>query len=205
MDAQAEPHRKRVRRYNIPGHAHFLTFSTYSRFVLLTNDTWREQLAGCVRAACDAHGFALWAYVFMPEHVHLLVKPVPEKYSISDFLGATKEPFSRWLFRLLQENRSSLADRLVVQERPGKRCHRFWQEGGGYDRNVVTLEDAIAAARYCHRNPVIRSLVETPEQWRWSSYRWVELNDRTNAPLRCDEWDEGRTAIGIPADSSGRR
>lgn len=26
--------------------------------------------------------------------------------------------------------------------------------------------------RYMHRNPVKRGLVESPEQWAWSSFRW---------------------------------
>jgi putative transposase len=28
-----------------------------------------------------------------------------------------------------------------------------------------------------HRNPVKRGLVESPEQWRWSSYRFYLLNE----------------------------
>jgi putative transposase len=84
--------------------------------------------------------------------------------------------------------------RFRVQERPGKWCHRFWQEGGGYDRNVRTMEEAIEKARYCHHNPVTSGLVARPEQWNWSSYRWIELGVRAGAPLACDEWEERRTA-----------
>jgi len=29
----------------------------------------------------------------------------------------------------------------------------------------------IEKLRYMHRNPVKRGLVETPDQWRWSSFR----------------------------------
>ncbi len=31
--------------------------------------------------------------------------------------------------------------------------------------------------RYIHRNPVKRGLVESPEQWRWSSYRFYLLGE----------------------------
>ena len=31
--------------------------------------------------------------------------------------------------------------------------------------------------RYMHRNPVTRGLVESPEQWRWSSFRFYFLNE----------------------------
>jgi putative transposase len=68
------PHRKKNKKHNIEGHAHFLTFSCYRRLPLLTNDRWRQWLAESTRAACQKHVCALWAYVFMPEHVHLLLK-----------------------------------------------------------------------------------------------------------------------------------
>jgi putative transposase len=31
--------------------------------------------------------------------------------------------------------------------------------------------------RYMHRNPVKRGLVNSPEQWRWSSYRFYLLDE----------------------------
>jgi len=64
------PHRKRARKFDLAGHAHFLTFSCYRRLPLLTNDAWRAMLATSIRNACDKYRVALWAYVFMPEHVH---------------------------------------------------------------------------------------------------------------------------------------
>ena len=32
--------------------------------------------------------------------------------------------------------------------------------------------------RYMHRNPVVRGLVLTPEQWNWSSYRHYAFEER---------------------------
>jgi len=54
-----------------------------------------------------------------------------------------------------------------------------------YDFNVCTEKKRIEKLRYIHRNPVARGLVESPEQWRWSSFRWylsgevgrVKIND----------------------------
>jgi len=39
--------------------------------------------------------------------------------------------------------------------------------------------------RYMHRNPVKRGLVESPEQWRWSSYRFYLLDEA--GPVRVNE------------------
>ena len=40
-----------------------------------------------------------------------------------------------------------------------------------YDFNVWSGQKIAEKLRYMHRNPVKRALVETPEQWRWSSFR----------------------------------
>ncbi|HYG77600.1 MAG TPA: transposase [Planctomycetota bacterium] len=190
MDFDPETHRKRLKRFNVPGHAHFLTFSTHDRRPLLTNDLWRTWLANEIRTACDEQTVHLWAYVFMPEHVHLLVKPRKESYDIGLFLRQIKENFSKKIVGHLKDTNTSLLDKLRIRERPGKWCYRFWLEGGGYDGNVWSMKLAVEKARYCHWNPVKRRLVRSPELWRWSSFRWLEWNDHDNAPLRVDDWDE---------------
>ncbi|HEX4130717.1 MAG TPA: hypothetical protein VHZ24_11800 [Pirellulales bacterium] len=63
---------------------------------------------------------------------------------------------------------------LTIPERPGKDAFRFWQEGGGYDRNLTTSKAAYSVIDYLHLNPVRRGLVEHPRQWKWSSFRYYE-------------------------------
>ena len=48
--------------------------------------------------------------------------------------------------------------------------------------------------RYMHRNPVKRGLVNAPEQWRWSSYRFYFMDDA--GPVRVNE---GWTRISFAA------
>ena len=92
--------------------------------------------------------------------------------SISGFLKAVKQPFSNRIKRLLTNNSSRLLQRLTVRERPGKMVFRFWQEGPGYDRNLLTPEAVQASLDYIHMNPVRRGLVDEARLWRWSSCRW---------------------------------
>ena len=67
----AKPHRKRVKHHRNPGDFHELTFSTYRRMPLLTNDLWRAELSRCIDQANQPHLFELAAFVYMPEHLHL--------------------------------------------------------------------------------------------------------------------------------------
>ena len=51
-----------------------------------------------------------------------------------------------------------------------ERRRAFWQ-ARLYDFTIGSTKKRIEKLRYMHRNPVKRGLVESPEQWRWSSYR----------------------------------
>jgi putative transposase len=166
------PHRKLVKHFHEPGDLHELTFSCYKRQPLLTNDLWRQQLACYIDAAGKEFEINLVAFVLMPEHVHLLVVPNGHEPKIDQYLARIKQPFSKWVKRLLTETESALLDRLNVHERPGKTCFRFWQEGPGYDRNLTTPAVIEAAVDYLHMNPVRRGLVKLAIDWKWSSARW---------------------------------
>jgi putative transposase len=164
-------HRKKVRHFDHPGHFHELTFSCYKRLQLLTNDTWRSMLTDSVNQAMHVHGYLLTAFVYMPEHVHLLVFPQDTASRIDQLLRAIKRPFSYRIKKVLTELGSPLLQRLTIRQRPGVESFRFWQEGPGYDRNLVTVQAAWAAAQYIHLNPVRRGLVHCELDWRWSSAR----------------------------------
>jgi len=133
---------------------------------------------------------ALWAYVFMPDHVHLLIKPCRDSYRISDFLRSVKQPVATKVLNRLKKQSSVLLEQLWSGHKPGDMTHRFWQAGGGYDFNVWSMEKAVAKANYCHRNPVTRGLVDDPANWRWSSYRWIEMRLTHDAQLELDPWDK---------------
>src|SRR4051794_34802980 len=94
MALEKTPHRKRVRHYNDPSDVHELTFSCYHRLPLLTNDLWRCLLSESIDRALVRHKYRLTAFVYMPEHVHLLVYPVTGATTIEAFLKAIKRPHS---------------------------------------------------------------------------------------------------------------
>ena len=127
--AETQPHRKRIQHFHEPGDLHELTFSCYRRLPLLTNDEWRRLLARSIDAAGQETGFKLAAVVLMPEHVHLLVVPTSPDPRIDLYLAKIKQPFSKSIKELLEQQASPLLARLTVRERPGKTCFRFWQEG----------------------------------------------------------------------------
>ena len=93
--ADSHEFRKTCRRYNIPWQAHELTFSCFQRRPFLSKDRTCGYLAAAIDSASSTHRFDPWAYVFMSEHVHLLIWPTTESYSIPDILKSIKQSVSR--------------------------------------------------------------------------------------------------------------
>ena len=150
---------------------------------------WLAQAIGEARGRWD---FDLWAYVFMPEHVHLIVRPRDPVSRVADLLKAVKQPVGRRALLHLEACAPRWLPRLS-RKRNGRTERMFWQPGGGYDRNLVEPRTLATALAYVHENPVRRRLVERPSDWRWSSAGWYQDDPKND--LRPDpippEWCEG--------------
>ena len=127
-----------------------MTFSCYHQKPLLTDDGRLGMLAESVERAIRGHDFRLVAFVFMPEHVHLLVYPTIPEPRLDLLLKAIKRPFSFRVKQAFQETRDPRLGELTVRERPGVERFRFWQEGGGYDRNFWTESAVLSSIDYIH-------------------------------------------------------
>jgi putative transposase len=168
MERSPTKHRKRLRRYEIPGHARFLTFSCYQRQPLLTDDAVKAALVEQMAQVRHRGTFRLHAWVIMPDHVHLLLTPSLPTWPVSEILRAIKRPLAQ---RIMKQWRADEAAVLQQLESSWGSIH-FWQRGGGYDRNLETLEECREKISYMHANPVRRGLAVSPCDWQWSSARW---------------------------------
>lgn len=164
-------YRKTRKRADIPRQARELTFSCYRGFAFLSRDRTRHWFIEALARAREAYRFDLWAYVLMPEHVHLLIYPEDEHLQVGFIAGKIKEEVARRAIEFMKENSPEWLARITVREGKLTR-HRFWQAGGGYDRNVIDQSTLKSIIDYFHMNPVRRGLVARPEDWIWSSAGW---------------------------------
>jgi putative transposase len=163
--------RKCLRHYDEPGHARCLTFTCYHRYRFLEKDRTRQWFLEALQGARSKWGFRLWAYVIMPEHVHVLLWPPLGNPNLTGILRDLKEPVGRKGIAFLKENAPRWLERVTVRE--GTRIrHRFWQAGSGYDRDIYQMEAVREEIEYLHANPVRRGLVAVAVDWEWSSARW---------------------------------
>ena len=156
-------------------HLHFITCSCYRRFPLLASARSRDRFLSILEQTRQRYRFVVVGYVVMPEHVHLLLTE-PEVGTPSTVMQVLKQRAAYVL--LPRRKRIDRRQRKLFDEEPRR---AFWQ-ARFYDFNVWTTKKRVEKLRYMHRNPVKRGLVESPEQWRWSSYRHYLLDE--DGPVR---------------------
>ena len=179
----AEGYRKRLRRFDEPGHAHYLTFSCFREQRFLKSERACQWLVEAITETRAKMPFDLWAWVFMPEHVHLLLRP-RRGICLREILSGIKVPVAKRAAGWVRREAPQFAPRMLDLQPSGKRFLRFWQRGGGYDRNIVTVQELREKIAYIHNNPLRRGLAQSPADWRWSSYAaWESGNDE---PLPID-------------------
>ena len=176
--------RKTCKRYNDPGHAHALTLSCFQRRPFLSKDRTCNWLIEAIDSARNQHHFHVWAYVIMPEHAHLLLRPIEAAYDISDILSSIKQSVAKQAVIYVRREAPAFLRWMEDRQPSGKIHYCFWQRGGGYDRNIVEPKTALQQIEYIHNNPVRRGLSAKPEDWIWSSAADY-LGIRTG-PLRID-------------------
>jgi len=75
MNPVSVPIRKRMKRREVPGMVRFVTASCQRRLPRFSSPAIADVFTSCLPAARARWRFELFAFVVMPEHVHLLVRP----------------------------------------------------------------------------------------------------------------------------------
>jgi putative transposase len=170
-----------LRRYQESGQSHFVTFSCYRRQPFFDHPTRFQLFVLCLEEMRRRFELCVYAYVVMPEHVHLLLSE-PEAVLLAEALHFLKLSFTKRSRNL-----------------PTGESGSFWQKRY-YDRNVRDHHEFMEKLGYIHRNPVKRGLVASPEQWKWSSYRHYALRETGVVEIE-SEWtarDREKNLVGGP-------
>jgi putative transposase len=193
----AEP-RKKLRRWETCGFR-YLTFSTFQRLPLLSNPRIRDLLTARIERARSETHFRLSAWVIMPEHVHIILAP-DSQHPVPHIMRAVKQEVAERTIRRWRDLNAAILPRITDQN--GRA--RFWQRGGGFDRNIRDENELLREIAYIHNNPVTRGLVASPTDWAWSSARWY-AGDREHG-LQIDlPWGRTRARYDLADPPGGSR
>ena len=146
-------------------HLHFITNSCYRRLPFFDAPGAPDRFLAVLEQTRQKYRFVVVGYVVMPEHIHLLITE-PEIGTPSAVMQVLKQ---RTAHALLPK--------------------RAFRQARFYDFNVWSTKKRVEKLRYMHNNPVKRGLVESPELWAWSSYRYYHLDE--TCPVQLDVgWGE---------------
>lgn len=180
---------KTVKHYNISGHAHELTFSCYHHEEYLGDNSSCELFLSELKIFREEYSIQIWAYVLMPNHVHLLVGPLHSSFDISKMLNDIKGRMAKRYRDYLRLTNPDRFNKFIIFDKSKKReVFRFWQPGGGFDRNLWEPKAIHAAIGYIEANPVRKKLAINPEEYQWSSAYARSVNaglvpDHFNIPV----------------------
>ena len=161
----------------------FLTAVGKDQLPVFQKEHIKNLACEAINEARTSCGFLLFAYVIMPDHVHLLTdaprKPSEVLKYIKGIVG------HRVIDYLRAHNYEAFLEKL--RHESWKQNHRYslWQ----HDSDVfsVTSESKfMEKVNYIHLNPVRAGLVESAAEYRWSSFRWWNGTPRDDEPLKVD-------------------
>lgn len=113
---------------------------------------WQSEfacLARVIQARREKHAFLLTAWVFLPDHWHVIVFP-RHPLTISEVMESIKVGSTKRINRARGE------------------LGLLWQ-GRFFDRALRTVKEYQEKVEYIHLNPVRAGLVGRAEDWPWSS------------------------------------
>jgi putative transposase len=169
----------RLKRYYTARDLHFITCSCFRRRPLLGTVRRRDLFLKVLEQTRQRYQFVVVGYVVMPEHFHLLMSE-PEKGDPTVVMKVVKQRFARQVGKRRDAAQLDLWAGVVDEH--------VWQKRF-YDFNVWTERKRIEKLRYMHRNPVKRGLVESPEQWAWSSFRAYAYGEKGPVRVNLQEWE----------------
>ncbi|MGY8771302.1 MAG: transposase [Pirellulales bacterium] len=96
-----------------------MTFSCYRRLPLFTKQRTSQWIVEAIERSRQKNPFDLWAWVIMPEHVHIVLLPHP-KVRIASILTTLKQSVARRAIHWLKENSPEFLNELRDVQPNGK-------------------------------------------------------------------------------------
>jgi putative transposase len=132
-----------------PPGTYFVTFSTWQRRRLFVVENYARLFLQTLYRYRRKDRYQLYAFVVMPEHVHLLFTPATE-VTLEHAVQLIKGGYSHALGSLIGRKRE------------------IWQRGFT-DHRIRDDQDFTHHRNYIHHNPVERGLVDDPGKYRYCS------------------------------------
>ncbi|MDQ2935906.1 MAG: transposase [Acidobacteriota bacterium] len=168
---------------------YYLTSVPKDRLPVFRSDLVKAVTCRALDEARRSGHFALYAYVIMPDHFHLITDSPRDSSEILRFVnGITGRRIIDWL---KQNNHTASLEKLRISDRERQHRYSLWD----HHPNVRLLWNEsmlMERVHYTHQNPVRLGLVDRAEDYKWSSVRCWNNTMLEDEPLHMDiekiEW-----------------
>ena len=151
---------------------YFLTITVHRWYDIFDRFNRWEILSNSIKYFQKNKGLKIYCYVFMLNHIHLIV----QSDDVASFIRDFKKFTSKEIKKNIMENEPNILE-LFLNKETGE--YNFWQETNS-PKIIENEKFGMQKLRYILDNPVRRSYVEKSEYWRWSSAN-------PNSEIKCDE------------------
>jgi len=162
-----------------PNHLYFVTTSVAGRRHLLALPFLARIVLGSLRFMRQEQWIKIYAYVIMPNHVHLVVKCM-ESHTPSQVMRDFKKFTSKQITKELQRRneRGLLHELESAVSSARKQSYRVWEEGY-FDKSIYSEAFLFQKMEYIHNNPLQPNwgLAATAAEYPYSSARNYLLGD----------------------------
>ena len=154
---------------------YFVSFATVYWIEVFTRQVYFDVLAKSIDFCRTKKGMELYAYCFMPSHVHLLFRSSNEQPMelLRDFKKHTAKKIIEAIKNNPQESRKELL--LWLFEKAGKEKanvtkYQFWQH---HNKPIELWSEKVIKQKidYIHNNPIELGFVTNSIDWKYSSAR----------------------------------
>jgi putative transposase len=173
---------KSYRVFTDTNYAYFITWTLVDLIHLFDRDHYRQIVLDSLNYLRVEKNTQLNAFVIMSSHVHAILWP-EVGINLSDLTRDFKRFTSRKITKTAEVQGAMEFLQLFKKARRENRAqdistYQVWQEGS-HPEAIFTEKFARQKMDYIHMNPVKAGLVETADQWTYSSARAYILGEQT--------------------------
>ena len=168
-----------------PDNLYFVTTSAVQRRHIFKYDVIKRLIVDSLDCMRLRKRFDLYAFVVMPNHLHIIIQCASENPLASAIRDLKKHTSDRIIrhYRALN-NQAALDFFASVATHSDKQQHKVWKDG--YNAKDVFSPDFLRQKMtYVHNNPCQPhwALAECPEDYLWPSARFYLLEESAVIPL----------------------
>lgn len=139
---------------------YFLTFVVHRWYYIFDKFNRWDILSDSLKYCINNKNLKLEAFVFMLNHIHLIISSINVAGFVCDFKKFTSKRLKENIF----DTQPMLLNLFI--DRKGE--YHFWQKTN-MPKFVESEDFYQQKMNYIHFNPVVKNYVEYPEHWYWSS------------------------------------